>query len=171
MIVEIENSDYLVLGYDSCGRWYCFESKTFRLRRFLSDEINIKNPKIPNDWIVTMYSDRSKALWMDYGDYSDHIFFSHPKAITPYDLLEYSLSYICEDDLESLMYYIMEKAMNEVREFHGLERIEIPDEEEYELVLMPYEQRRQKAIEEAIEDELGKYLCIGEELSKTSQME
>ena len=52
--------------------------------------------------------------------------------------------------------------MNEVREFYGLEKVEIPYIEEYELELMTPEQRRQKAID----DGLDEYLCTGEELSK-----
>ena len=63
--------------------------------------------------------------------------------------------------------YVTLKAMNEIREFHGLEKVEIPYVEEYELELMTPEQRRQKAID----DELDEYLRIGEELSKTKDQE
>ena len=117
---------------------------------------------------MTSYSDWSKVPpGIDYGDYVDNIFFCHPESINPYHLLELSALYLSDDTLDSFEYYEMKKAMNEVREFHGLEKVEIPYVEEYELELMTPEQRRQKAID----DELDEYLRIGEELSKTKNSE
>ena len=98
----------------------------------------------------------------DYGEYVDNMFFCHPNTLIPYHLL--CLSYLSLNDhtIDSFEYYELQKAVNDLREFHGLPMLDIPYVEEYEYELMTPEERRQKAID----DELEEYLRIGEQTEK-----
>ena len=165
MIVEIDEEDWLVVGFDSIGRWYCVRNGELPLRRFLTYEIKLKDQSIPINWVLTKYyfPDWNQApQWLDYGEYVDNMFFCHPNTLIPYHLL--CLSYLSLNDhtIDSFEYYELQKAVNDLREFHGLPMLDIPYVEEYEYELMTPEERRQKAID----DELEEYLRIGEQIEK-----
>ena len=55
MIVEIDEEDWLVVGFDSIGRWYCVRNGELPLRRFLTYEIKLKDQSIPINWVLTKY--------------------------------------------------------------------------------------------------------------------
>jgi hypothetical protein len=163
MIVTVDNVDAVVMGYNSNNTWFCIKDGTLRLRRFKGKKIFIKDPRIPKDWRVTIYHDWNEVPpGIDYGDYVDHMFICYPKSIEPNYLIELAYDNIDPEERTPFENYVTLKAMNEIREFHGLEKVDIPYIEEYELELMTPEQCRQKAID----DELEEYLRIGEELSK-----
>ena len=169
MIVTVDNIDAVVMGYNSNNTWFCIKDGTLRLRRFKGKEISIKDPRIPSNWIISNYyyaSWHDAPYWLD-ADYNDYIFFCYPKSIKPSYLIELAYDNIDPEERTPFENYVTLKAMNEIREFHGLEKVDIPYIEEYELELMTPEQRRQKAID----DELEEYLRIGEELSKTKNSE
>ena len=156
-----------VLCYSSNGLWFCIMDEMLQVKLFNTDEISIEDNRIPNDWVTTSYYFKDAIPDWLFDFYTDNVFFCYPKSIKPSDLVA-SMYWLPEEGFSlPIEFYRVLKAMNEVRVFHGLEKAEIPYIEKYELELMTPEQRRQKAID----DELEEYLRIGEELSKTKQSE
>ena len=169
MIVTVDNVDAVVMGYNSNNTWFCIKDGTLRLRRFKGKEIFIKDARIPSNWMISNYyyaSWHDAPDWLD-ADYNDYIFFCYPESIEPSYLIELAYDNVDPEERTPFENYVTLKARNEIREFHGLEKVEIPYIEEYELELMTPEQRRQKAID----DELDEYLRIGEELSRAKNSE
>ena len=153
MIVKIGDNDGLVLGVSSNNIWYCIENCMLPLRRFLVEEVQLLDSRIPNNWVITV----------DYFEEpSNRAFFFHPASITVSHLLDLSVLHESEEMINSFEYYELQNAVNDLREFHGLPMLDIPYVEEYEYELMTPEERRQKAID----DELEEYLRIGEQIQK-----
>lgn len=62
MIVTVDNTDAIVMGYNSNNAWYCIKFGTLCLQKFRGKEIYIKDPRIPSNWMISNYY---YASWHD----------------------------------------------------------------------------------------------------------